>query len=156
MTVEISPLPEELLARPQWVCWCYETTKQGKLTKVPYNARTGQKASTTNPATWSTYEQAFDARSQDHYDGVGFVFNNDYTGIDLDHCIDEETGKPNAWAQSIIDHINSYTELSPSGTGVHIIARGTIPSGVKRPGIEMYSCGRFFTMTGDRLEGYPK
>ncbi len=155
----LSPALRELQGLRQWVCWCYEKDRNGKPTKVPYNARTGGKASHSNPHTWSSYDQAVYAR--DHrftfddrsYDGIGFVFNNDYTGIDLDHCIDPETGEPNAWAQAIIDRVDSYTELSPSGTGVHIIARGTIPKGVKRPEIEMYCRARFFTISGKTLEG---
>lgn len=148
----------ELQGKPQWVCWRYERTKKGKPTKVPYNARSGQKASTTDPGTWSAFLAAYDAwqHSKDTsnpYAGIGFVLNDDYTVIDLDHCISVETGKPNEWAQAIIDRMNSYTEISPSGTGIHIIAKGKVPSGVKRPHIEMYSKGRYITMSGNLFEG---
>jgi len=148
----------ELQAKDQWVCWCYEHNAKSKLTKIPYNARTGNKASTTNSATWSDFQTAYAAwqlsqETDESYDGLGFVLNDDYTVIDLDHCIVKETGKPNEWAQAIIDRINSYTEISPSGTGIHIIAKGKIPAGIKRPNIEMYSRGRYITISGNLLEG---
>jgi len=130
------------------------------MTKVPYNARTGYKASSTNTKTWSSYEQAVQAIenarnvSGKPYDGIGYVFNRDVTGVDLDHCADEQ-GLPNAWAQGILDRLNSYTELSPSGRGFHIFVHGPLPVSVKRPEIEMYDSGRYFTITGKHLEGTP-
>jgi hypothetical protein len=89
-------------------------------------------------------------------DGVGYVFSADdpYVGIDLDTCRDLETGVIEPWAVEIVDDIGSYTEISPSGRGVHIIGRGTIPGDRHRAGnIEMYDSVRFFRMTGDALEG---
>src|SRR5690349_17060429 len=86
----------ELQSKKQWVCWCYEPDKNGRMTKVPYQAKNGYKASTRNPKNWVTYEDAVKAqkfaRTIDGkpYDGIGFVFNNDYTGIDWDHCVNED------------------------------------------------------------------
>jgi len=76
-------------------------------------------------------------------------------GIDLDHCRDPETGAIEEWAQTIIDRLRCYAEGSPSGTGVHILCRGELPPGRRRKGhVEMYSEGRFFTITGLRLTEY--
>ena len=61
-------------------------------------------------------------------------------------------------SEGLLDTIalfGSYAELSPSRTGVHIIVRGSLPTGLKRPEIEMYSRGRFFTITGEHLPGSP-
>jgi hypothetical protein len=91
------------------------------------------------------------------YSGIGYVFTEDdpYTGIDLDKCCDSN-GNIDQWAQDIIDALNSYTEISPSGTGIHIIVKGTLPQGRNRNGhIEAYSNGRYFTMTGNRVPGTP-
>jgi hypothetical protein len=161
------PAIEELHALPQWVCWRYERAKNGKLTKVPYDAKKPAatkpkhaKASTTDELTWASYEQA-KARYEESqtwklpYDGIGFVFNGDYTGIDLDHCIDQETGELSEGLLDTVALFNSYAELSPSRTGVHIIVRGSIPTGVHRPEIEMYCRGRFFTITSEHLPGTP-
>src|SRR5258708_17904315 len=76
------PALEELEARPQWVCWRKEQRK-GKLTKVPYSALTGSKAASDNPQTWATYAQAIYALHIGNYQGIGYVFDRDYTGIDL-------------------------------------------------------------------------
>ncbi len=91
-------------------------------------------------------------------DGIGFVFSKDdpYTGIDLDGCYDPEANVLDPWAQKIITRLNTYTELSPSGTGVHLIIKGQLPGKGRRKGpIEVYSEGRYFTMTGARLDGTP-
>lgn len=155
LPVDTVPLAaQELHALPQWVVWRYEEPEKpradGKLTKVPYNARPArspQKADSTNPATWTSYEQARatfeDSKAWKRpYSGVGFVFNhNGIVGIDQDGSLDPR--------------IHSYTERSVSGDGIHTFARGTIPRNVKRPGIEMYDHARFFCWTGDHLAGTP-
>lgn len=179
VTQSAIPAILELRQKPQWVCWCYEETKDGRRTKVPYNAHNGYNASTTNPKTWSTYEIAVKAlqniRTPDgrSFDGIGFVFNNDYTGIDCDHCIQED-GTIDEWALDIIRAVGSFAERSPND-GVHIFPRGVLPETlgsngklerrgrkIKLPGkrhpeaaIEMYCQGRFFTITGNHFAGTP-
>ncbi len=79
-----------------------------------------------------------------------------FTGIDLDRCRNPETGSVEPWAQEIITELDSYTEVSPSGTGLHVIVQGKLPAGRRRKGrIEMYDRARFFCVTGDHLEGTP-
>ena len=149
-------VPEPLRARPQWVTWRRELTADGKPTKVPYSARTSLRASSTDPSTWSGFAEALDASSR--YDGIGYVFasSDPFVGIDLDHCRDAETGQIQSWAKEIIDGCMSYTEVSPSGAGVHIFVRGVLPAGARKRGsVEMYSSGRYFTVTGDHLPGTP-
>jgi len=154
---------QELAERPQWVCWRLEE-RQGKLTKVPYTP-SGDRASSTDLRTWSTFDAAMDAYELSGYDGVGFVFSSGdpYVGIDLDKCRDPETSEIAPWAQRIIDCVQEgYIEASPSGSGVHIIVEGAVRDGgrsrrkVHVDGevvgeIEMYSRGRFFTVTGEVL-----
>jgi len=156
------PALEELQARPQWVCWRKEE-RQGKLTKVPYNARTGNKAQSDNSATWASYAQAVQALRTGTYHGIGYVFHRDYTGIDLDHCVNPD-GRIDPWAQAYLDRLGSYAEYSPSKTGVHILVRGIIPSGLRRrvphaphpeAAIEMYCERRYFTVTGNHVAGMP-
>jgi putative DNA primase/helicase len=142
----------------QWVCWLSEE-RDGKLTKIPYSPLTGGKASSTNPTTWAGYSEAVAAYRERGYDGIGFVFTKDdeFVGVDLDHCLDSETGEIEAWAREIIDELGSYTEVSPSGTGVHILLRATLPDGRNRKGpIEIYGHGRYFTVSGRHLEGTPR
>jgi putative DNA primase/helicase len=86
-----------------------------------------------------------------------FSSQDPYAGVDLDHCRDPATGRIEPWAQDIIGTMDSYSETSASGTGVHIIVVGTLPpKGCKRGDIEMYDTARFFTATGDHLEGTPR
>ncbi len=150
-------VPEELRRRRQWVLWRYEE-RDGKQTKVPYDARTGKKkrASTADSETWSTFGAAVRALelSPSGYDGVGFVFSSGdpYAGVDLDKCRDPETGEIEEWAAEIVASLGGYVEGSPSGTGVHIVVRGEAPN-KKRGDIEAYSSRRYFTVTGDAIGG---
>lgn len=152
--VNAGGIPEELKERRQWIGWRYELVG-GKWTKVPHQ-RTGRKASTTNPDTWNSVANILYKHQHDPRFGVGFVFAEDdpYVGVDLDDCIDED-GVVHQSAQSVIDQLDSFTETSPSGTGVHVFIRGAIGgSGVKVKGgwggnFETYAQGRYFACTGD-------
>ena len=148
-------MPEELRRREQWVVFKYMKRLGGKkATKVPYVAGTGTKASTTDSDTWRTFGEAVQGFEDGGYDGLGFVFSSGdpFAGVDLDDCRDPKTGQLQDWAQVIVDDLDGYTEVSPSGTGVHVIVRGKAPN-KKRDKVEAYSLARFFTMTGDALRG---
>jgi primase-polymerase (primpol)-like protein len=92
--VELAGIPEDLKALRQWVAWQWER-RQGKWTKVPINARTGKRASPTDPATWEPFQSALGHYQRQHLGGVGFVFAADdpFAGVDLDECRDLETGE---------------------------------------------------------------
>jgi putative DNA primase/helicase len=149
-------IPEQLTERPQWVCWCLEE-REDMTTKIPYTPGTLRRASVTDLMTWRTFSEtlaAFESRKQ-RYDGIGFVFcsADDFAGIDLDGCRDLDSGAIKRWAHKIIaDAAEGYVEVSPSGTGVHIIVEGSVSGGGMRRGpVEMYSRDRFFTITGALL-----
>jgi putative DNA primase/helicase len=158
-------IPEELKERPQWVCWRLEE-RDGKMTKIPYNPYSERSllASATDLMTWDTFQAALSYyKKYTHIcpddaplDGIGFVFSSadPFVGIDLDNCRDPETGELKGWAKEVMGQFGTeaYTELSPSGRGIHIIVRGSVRGGGMRRGpIEMYSRGRFFTVTGRSL-----
>lgn len=150
----------QIAAEPQWVAWRLTPPKKpgAKPGKVPINPHTGRKASTTDPATWGTFEQARARAASDDLAGVGFVFRAEggLAGVDLDGCRDPATGQLEPWAADIVRRLDSYAEASPTGTGVHILARGSLPPGKRRKGkIEMYDRDRFFTVTGARLPEAP-
>ena len=128
-------------------------------------------ANSTDPSTWGTFEQAVSVigrkcivgNDDGTVEGIGFVFSPPYCGIDIDHCIDSETGEINSKALDIVAEMNSYTERSPSGTGIHIIYKGEVHSEWKKKqgnalgentDIEMYQTGRYFTVTGDVFDKY--
>ena len=114
--------PAEITPRNQWVGWRYQE-RDGVRTKVPINARTGKNADATNPATSSSFDQAGYAVKEFDLDGVGFVFSEQdpYSGVDLDNCRNPETGEIEGWAKEFISSLNTYAEVSPSGTGVKLI-----------------------------------
>jgi len=145
LPVKAGNIPGELKARPQWVLW---RAVGDKPDKVPYSARTGRRASSTDLLTWTTFEEALEAYENGEYAGLGFVFSSadPYTGIDLDNCVggDSEIA---LWALEIVRYFDSYTELSATGTGLHIIVRGNVPNR-RKDEVEVYSSKRFFTVTG--------
>lgn len=130
-----------------------------KPTKVPYRAtlKGHVPASSTNSDTWSSYAHAVFVAQQGGFDGVGFVFAGDgIVGVDLDGARDPDTGVLEGWAQEIVDRINSFTEVSPSGRGLHIFLRGAIPGTRRRRGpVEVYEKHRYFTFTGRIVPGAP-
>ncbi len=158
----IDNIPIELRALPQWV-----VHKQ----KRPYNPRTGYGAKAGQPDTWADFDTATQATD---FDGIGFEFKKDngLIGIDLDTVRDPKSSEIDPLALEIITRAGSYTEISPSGYGFHIICRGSPsltwhkkplpPNQIKRivdgkrktPEIEMYTEKRYFTITGDVYENY--
>lgn len=148
--------PAELKAREQWLLWKLEE-RNGRLTKVPYQTD-GTKADTTNPTTWTTFEQA--VAHQNGYAGVGFVLREEEESeiffMDLDHCVDSATGVIAEWAQGIIAAVPTYVEISPSGSGLHFLGFGSLPAKGNRKGsMEIYTTSRFAACTGWRVAGTP-
>jgi len=142
LSPRLGDIPQELLNRPQWAAW-RAVERDRKWIKPPMNPRTGELASVTDPATWGTVSEAMGARSRHGADGIGFMFTADdpYTAVDLDQMDDQ--------ARDIITTLDSYTELSPSGRGVHILVGAAKPAGWCKQGlVEMYDRARFLTITG--------
>jgi len=151
------PLPE-LADRRCWVVWHLETNDNGHSTKVPYDPTraNGPRASTTDPRTWGTYPQAVACLKWNcsrKYNGLGIMFADNLAGVDLDDCRNPDTGEIESWAMQEVERLNSYCEVSPSGTGLHIFAWGKLPGdGINREWnhhkVEMYDRARYFTYTG--------
>ncbi|MGA8150344.1 MAG: VapE domain-containing protein [Terriglobales bacterium] len=152
--VNLPSIPERLRQLPQWCLWRLEDA-DGKLTKVPFRPGLSRRASSTDSRTWVDFQTA--ASSLTGKCGLGFVLTPEagVTFIDLDHVIDS-VGRTCIWARRILEQVPSYAELSPSGTGVHLLVRGpALPQGRKSERVEMYSGRRFMTVTGDRLANAP-
>jgi len=133
-------IPPELACLVRWVVW-----KDNKVPRIPGTYRP---ASTTDPATWRSFGQALASVRCGQADGIGFVFTDTpFAGIDLDHCLRD--GRLTCQAARIVAQLSSYAEISPSGTGLHVIVRGRLPPGPRRKGdVEMYDTDRYFTVTG--------
>ena len=152
---QLNGIGAQLAEHNQWVLW-REEERNGNPTKMPYQPN-GKKAKTTEPSHWVSAAEIWSVyNNRDDFSGVGFVFTEDdpFVGIDLDHCMKGDDLKP--WAQEIVDRLDSYTEKSPSGDGVHIIVEGELPPGGNRNGnVEMYDAKRYFTVTGAHTDGTP-
>jgi putative DNA primase/helicase len=143
---------DDLKADRRWVA--YTTDKR------PINPHTGKLASTTDATTWATYEQAQKRVEADKLAGVGIVFTGDgIVGIDLDDCIEpinDTDFTPHPYTKYLLNLADSYTEVTPSGTGLHIIGTATIPRSVKAKlngiGVEIYDRARYFTVTHWHVE----
>lgn len=154
------PAIDELRSIDQWVAWKYVVRPGAKKpTKPPVNPHNGFGASHSDPKTWASHRKAEARAKRDNLAGVGFVLTDDdeFTGIDLDACRDAETGRIEPWAQAILDLAETYAEVSPSGTGIRIIARGKIDKAVKYDPahVEIYGSLRYLTITGDHIDGTP-
>nr|WP_319393435.1 phage/plasmid primase, P4 family [uncultured Desulfobacter sp.] len=151
--VKLNNIPEELTLLVQWVVW-NGISNGDKIKKVPVDPKTGKSASVSDPSTWGSFEQAVSAYQGRGYSGIGFVFtkNDPYVGIDFDHCFNEEMLAPEVL--QYISRLDSYTEFSPSGRGIHTIVKGALPGGgLRHNKIEAYDTGRFFTVTGNICDG---
>ncbi len=158
LDVTESCIPSSLTQCPRWVAWHWVQVYR-RWTKVPLSPSTGGTASVTNADTWADFETALHYARSHHHAGVGVVLIGDgLMGWDLDHAVDPATNQPELWAAEIINSLNSYAELSPSGTGVRIFLKADLcPDGRKRHGhIECYDRGRYLTVTGHALPGVPQ
>jgi len=162
-TIEERLIPDRLAECEQWICW-QEVERDGKPTKLPikpYHTSGTSNASATDPSTWRALQSALEFHQSDRVDtdGIGFVFAPEaaIVGVDLDNCRDPDTGDLTDWARDIVERLDSYAEISPSGRGVHVLLEGELPPGRNRRGdVEMYDEARFFTVTTDHIEGSPK
>ena len=134
----------------RWVNWKYEEIEKGKITKLPISID-GQAASSTDPLTWSTYGEVINV-SQD----VGIIFTPDQLllGIDLDHCLEEGliVGEQKENIEQLIKKADTYIEISPSNTGLHLYLALTDPLQLiasKHAPFEAYTWKRFFTVTNN-------
>jgi len=148
-------IPDAMKQLPQWVL------HQNKHPKQP----SGLDAKSNDSSTWNTFQAVKEGFAKSGFDGIGFVFAKDdpFVGIDLDGCRNPQTGEVADWAMKIVNLMQSYTEISPSGSGLHIVIRAKPDtesgktkkiSGVKKitdksPGIEVYSQLRYFCITGE-------
>ncbi len=162
-------IPECLVNRRQWVLWRL-VIRDGKEIKMPWSVF-DDAASSTDPETWSEFECVVMRYDRTRHAGIGYVFatGDGFAGVDLDSCRDPRTGAVAGWAQKWIDDAgDAYVEVSPSETGVKMWLRSDmqldkgrnikidekplVPG--KKPGIEIYTHGRYFAVTGHKIKGF--
>jgi hypothetical protein len=156
-------IPEELRALSRWVPWRYEWKPDkkggGTWAKVPLSAKTGRAADCNKPGSWGTFEHSLKLLEAGIADGIGFAFaDGGYVGLDLDGHRDPATGTLTPFAQLVLAAFDTYSEVSASGTGVKLIARGALPPDAPKKvaalGVELFDRG-FFALTGHAVPGKP-
>lgn len=151
------PALDELKTLDRWVVWrTVPREGGGKPTKIPFMPGAGFRASIGTPAHWSTYVVAERSAIQRGFHGVGIVLteDDDLFAIDLDDCITDGIVAP--WANEILELAETYAEVTPSGKGLRLFGRGDPPT-IKADavGVEIYSAGRYVTVTGWQFPGAP-
>ena len=151
-------IPPELQARPQWACSSGKPGAGDKEGKRPRNPKSGGFASTTDPATWGTFDEAVRCAARKGYQHVGYMLSADdpFAIVDLD----DKAAKPATDAEReefarIVEDMDSYTERSTSGRGIHIIVEGALAKGIHRGNVEIYSDARYMICTGDVIHDRP-
>lgn len=146
MNRDYSKIPLELANLNQWVCWGWN----GSPPKLPIDPKAENPAKAGISQSWGLFSEAVACMDEGKCSGIGFEFNsNDIVGIDLDHCF-QENGTLHPEVADIVNQFGSYTEISQSGTGLHIICKGKLPGkAIKSKTVEMYDSGRYFALTGN-------
>jgi putative DNA primase/helicase len=157
---QIDNIPEAMKILPRWLCMkLVQKPDQAKLSKVPIDPKTGKNGSSTDRTTHGTFEQALERFVRDNLSGIGFALGDGFTGVDMDHVIHDGVVSPEAL--KIVEMLDSYTEKSFSGEGIHVYGVGMKPAGVTKckmvnfdsngGDLEIYDSGRYFVVTGDAL-----
>lgn len=143
----IGNIPKELIDYNQWVVW-------GEA-KAPYNPSNGNLADVNKRLTWSDFNTALNVCKNQKFNGIGFVLTEQdpFAVIDLDYP--EGNLEIVNHQNRIFETFNSYAEISPSGQGLHILIKGSLPVGRKRNKIELYSSKRYITVTGNTYRHGP-
>ena len=153
-------VPSEFRSVRQWVAWDW-ALRDDHWTKPPVNVHTGRRGEADNPATWASFAESVAYAQRHQLPGVGVVLTPELgvVGVDLDKCRDIESGAIADWALAIVRRLDTWTQISPSGTGLRLFLRGRLPErllggdrqGRRRGGIEVYQAGRYLTLTAERL-----
>jgi primase-polymerase (primpol)-like protein len=159
-------VPPELRGVRQWVAWDWRWLPAARAwTKPPLCPGTGRSASHTDPATWGTFGQAVALAQRRGLAGIGVVLTRELglVGVDLDKCVARDSGEIAPWAREIVERLDSFTQRSPSGTGLRVFCRATLPAwalagagdGRRRGPVEVYQARRYLTVTSMRVPGTP-
>lgn len=159
MKIYSENIPTQLRTDGVWCCWKYHE-RDGKPTKVPYNPLTGGMAQSNNRDTFGSFEQAIFAKDMNKFDGIGIGIFDDICAVDIDHCIQD--GVFSDLATQVMNLMDSYTEVSPSGAGLRILFRAPglqydkdkYYINNKRFGLEIYAAGvtnKYVTITGNAI-----
>lgn len=147
--------PPSLRHERRWVLWRYapNPNNPAKPRKVNLSLTTGEPVDRFDEAHWQTFYQAANYAGPVKHDGIGFVLGGGYVGYDRDNCFVNGALTPEA--RAVVAELDSYTEATPSGKGIHVILRGALPSHGRRKGPHELYDNQFFTFTGCHVDGTP-
>ena len=150
----IPPMMRDL---PRWLGWRWEMNeKRDKWDKPPIDIKNDRLGSSTDEKTWCNFDTALKAAESHFVDGIGFALGDGFAGVDFDNCRDRATGIISPDVDAYVRRLKTYGEVSPSGEGIKLILRAMLPKGRRANGkVEAYDRGRYFTVTGHRLECCP-
>jgi hypothetical protein len=157
LSVVFDAIPDSLRSIRRWVVWRYVLVSKpngdSKWNKMPFQVN-GKAAKSTDSQTWTSFDRAKTAYIKGGFDGVGLTFNgsNDIHGIDVDDCVVD--GELNSDAKALLFSVNGYAEISPTGTGIKLFTKTNLTGSQTTKGFEVYTNGRYFTVTGHVLAGY--
>lgn len=157
-------IPDGMKSIPTWVCFKLHPRQKAdgsvKWTKLPIDVNTGKMARSNDPGTWASFDDAwayYEANAD--IDGVGYVFTHSHkiSAIDVDNCVDPATGKLVDMAKELANEFDTYTEISPSGNGLHMFMLGTLPDVKSKKyekghypfEVELFCHNYFMTVTGE-------
>lgn len=156
LQIDIKGIPEGMRRERRWTLWQLRPNPgKPKPDKVPVS-HAGRPIDRHDSTNWLTFQEALAAYQQGRFDGLGFVLGGGFIGYNHDACRDPQTGAINDEVREVIAALDSYTEASPSGQGVHVIVKGDkLPGfGRRKDGHELYD-DQFFTVTGQHIAGTP-
>jgi primase-polymerase (primpol)-like protein len=160
LAVQPENIPAELKSLNNWLVWRWaKDKKKARWSKPPINARTLETCDGTAPENLSVFQTAITAyqNKENRLDGIGLALTPalGIVAVDLDDCRNHVTGELTGFAQSIVSELNSYAEVSPSGEGLRVFVRGTLPGNKGRKDaekhIELCNDAAYVTVTGIAL-----
>jgi hypothetical protein len=151
-TISTQKLPTEIQTLKRWLCW--QADDDGE--KRAIAPKSGEYADALNDAT--SLNEARHCFETEEYDGVALILSEDLVGIRLLDAVEGPFHNPSIedWADEVIRSIDSYTEISPSGEDVLLLAEGELPNDtIDSERVEVTSTEDIVPITGKALDSSP-
>jgi hypothetical protein len=147
-----------LKSQPRFLCWSLISQPDGTIKKIPYNPTTGRNAACDDPTTWVDFETAKAAVQAGQYHSIGIALGKELglTIVDFDKIVAKPGAPWPQWALDIVEDLDSYTEISASGRGLHVLAWGAVPSNLNRQKqqIEIHDSDKMFAISTNVFDGH--
>ncbi len=154
MTTTLENIPAEVRTQPLWCQYYLKPDKNPNKKPSPQPTITWSKRENFRPLDYLIQNRA--STKHDGFQRL-VVLEEEYVVVDLDGCRNKDTGELTARAQEIVESLDTYTEISKTGTGLHLVARGKIAADIDAPPVEMYAghkggAGKLIVWTGNVID----